>query len=110
MPSYILQPTAGEEFFVYWSTVVDDALGWGNEAELVREFPMEVMSADRFARARETGSSSLVGWSKRGEPLMVGQQGMLPWDALPDYIARIVAGQPTDDLIQPFNEDREDPT
>ena len=71
MASFIVKPTRDREFYVRWSTVVDDVTACGSRAELTEYLakfgkPNEADTA-RFDRADETGSSAyggLYGWDR----------------------------------------------
>lgn len=55
MPTYIIKPSRDEDFYVWWSTVVDAPIGWGprDYVPLGSEGRPE-----RFARADERGTSA----------------------------------------------------
>ncbi len=62
MGHIILKPSPDEDFYLYWSTVVDMAMDWGTRAELMAEWPDELLdAADRWERADSNGSSSRLG-------------------------------------------------
>lgn len=68
MPSFIVKPTRDRDFYVRWSTVVDDVTACGSRAELLEYLtkfkPYGEADPARFDRADETGTSAVpdVGW------------------------------------------------
>ena len=55
MPTYIIKPSRDEDFYVWWSTVVDAPIGWGPRDYV----PLDNEgSPERFARADERGTSA----------------------------------------------------
>lgn len=67
MPRFIVKPDPAEDFYVYWSTIVDEVIACGSRAELadwLTEYggAYQVPHSVRFGRADRTGSSSLHGW------------------------------------------------
>lgn len=65
MPSYIVKPKPDEDFYIYWSTVVDGPVGWGSRKDLKRDISGDSLIAgndQRFDRADETGTSSIAGF------------------------------------------------
>ena len=69
MPSFIVKPDRDRDFYVRWSTVVDDVTACGSRAELTEYLtlfgkPNEADPA-RFDRADESGTSTqgeAAGW------------------------------------------------
>ena len=59
MAHILLKPSADEDFYVYWSTVVDMPIGWGDNSTLraMEDFAEELSDADRWYRADKTGTS-----------------------------------------------------
>lgn len=69
MPSFIVKPDRDRDFYVRWSTVVDDVTACGNRAELTEYLTKFCVYGEadpaRFDRADETGSSAhgeVAGW------------------------------------------------
>ncbi|MFF9565781.1 hypothetical protein ACF1AJ_20700 [Leifsonia sp. NPDC014704] len=61
MPHYILKPRPERDFYIDWSTVVDRPADWGSREMLSAELDGRSAAPERFDRADETGTSSLVG-------------------------------------------------
>lgn len=58
MPSFIVKPRAGEDFYVVWSTVVDAPTMFGTRDELISDYPSRSeFASERFDRADEYGTS-----------------------------------------------------
>jgi hypothetical protein len=65
VPSYIVKPKPDEDFYIYWSTVVDSPTRWGTRKELKHDLAGDSLIAgndQRFERADETGTSSIDGF------------------------------------------------
>lgn len=72
MPSFIVKPNPDRDFYVRWSTIVDDATACGSRAELTEYLtkfkPYWEADPARFERADETGTSGydeaegFLGW------------------------------------------------
>lgn len=65
MSSYIVKPKPDEDFYIYWSSVVDAPTMWGTRAEMAQALDRRGRDEGepvRFARADETGTSSLDGF------------------------------------------------
>lgn len=67
MPGHIVKPSRDRDFYVRWSTVVDDVTACGSRAELTEYLAKfhGYIAADpaRFDRADESGSSAVEGSS-----------------------------------------------
>lgn len=63
MPAYIIKPTKDRNFYVRWSTIVDDVTACGSRAELTEYLtkfkPYGEADPARFDRADETGTSAV---------------------------------------------------
>lgn len=57
MPSYIIKPDPHTNYYVVWSTVLDNWTLAGTREELEQEYP-EHTSPERFDRADEYGTSA----------------------------------------------------
>lgn len=67
MSNYILQPDAGEDFYAYWSTIVDSPIAWGTREQLTKQFGEDAMREERWERAEKFGTSSMIGSHSREE-------------------------------------------
>jgi hypothetical protein len=56
VPTFIVKPVQGEDFYVAWSTVVDAPTGWGSREQISRQAWVKA-TPDRLARADEYGTS-----------------------------------------------------
>lgn len=88
MPSYIVKADPDEDWYCYWSTVVDAPVAFGTRAELEAApwmTPAEV-APDRFARADETGSSAnWANWPADQQPYIWSDtEGFVLMDCGPD--------------------------
>lgn len=66
MPTYVVKPDRVHDFYVAWSTVVDNVVGVGTRAEMVANH----YAAERVDRADEYGTSAieprgLFGWDDK---------------------------------------------
>ena len=61
MPTFIVKPNRYEDFYVFWSTVVDAPTGFGTRAELVAACPPDRSVTERLDRADERGTSMIDG-------------------------------------------------
>jgi hypothetical protein len=118
MPSYIIKPERDRDFYVYWSTVVEAPVAFGDReyilsylrAELERDSATSPQG--RLRRADETGSSAL--WPSPSDPaygwddneLIYQQQGTLRRDRLPELCKRLTGDDHADvsDLLTPFED------
>src|SRR5436305_5552705 len=57
MPSFIVKPVAGEDFYVVWSTVVDAPTAFGSRQELEPLLRGDEGAPERFDRADQYGTS-----------------------------------------------------
>lgn len=58
MGRFIIKPSKDEDFYVEWSTVVDNWVTTGNRREMVEELGIR---EERLVRADQCGSSGLIG-------------------------------------------------
>jgi hypothetical protein len=59
MPTFVIKPKRDEDFYVYWSTVVDCPVACGTRAEMLTQ---EDVTEERMQRADANGSSDRMGW------------------------------------------------
>lgn len=66
MPSFVVKPNRDEDFYVYWSTVVDAPTAFGSRAEMLQHHEI---TPDRMRRADLNGTSAHdvrdYGWDDR---------------------------------------------
>lgn len=72
----IIKPIRDEDFYVVYSSVVDAPIRCGSRAELEADY--EHAKPDRFARADETGTSSLLGWDGWDTQTFTVREGFRP--------------------------------
>lgn len=107
MPHEVVRAEPGEDLYVVWSTVVDDALVAGDAAEvlefLTTDCPRtyeprvaEAMASE--ARAAAHGGSGETVWGTR--VLFCGGRGLLP-RRLAEYLAAKEGDDPTRRLMEP---------
>lgn len=116
MPSYLLKCAPDEDFYVYWSDVVEAPVAWGTRAEIseyMRTHTREAGSrGERFSRADAAGSSAL--WPSRSKPvygwdspcLIYEQRGTLPRASLRALCEALERGdeEAAWDLLKPFED------
>ena len=116
VPTYIVKPNRDEDFYVWWSTIVDCPVGWGPRDDSE--------PAVRYERADKEGSS--VQWRAPGYPVPFGwddesftlmEQDDLDytdawWDLpranLREFCRCRDEGRPIDDLVRRMAHDDED--
>lgn len=109
MPTYIIKPSRDEDFYVWWSTIVDAPVAWGPRDDSE--------PAERWERADERGTSAnWTDWPIEKmpyrwdcEPLLIREQPDLPdggegWWYIPranlrEFCRRLDAGEPIRDLV-----------
>jgi hypothetical protein len=114
MPSYIVKPDRGEDFYVIWSTVVEAPLAFGDRAYL-QTLTHHETAPERFARADERGSSAMwpstndpyLGYSSKG--MIYEQRGWLPRGNLKAACALLGEDERADigALLEPFEDEAE---
>lgn len=125
MPSYVVKPTREEDFYVYWSEIVEAPVMWGNRAETLAYLASRPDSdrtnpVERLDRADQHGSSALwprvtdpiYGWNDSG--MIYQQQGYLPRTRLREMVQRFTDANPgsdecvitpdVSDLLEPFED------
>jgi hypothetical protein len=118
MPSYVIKLDPALDLYVYWSTVVEAPLFWGDAAELT-EYLVENGEkkpeysrpeiAQRIARANQNGSSAIgfrFGYWDDTH-LIYQQEGMLPRSRLHDFLASFNEEKQTFDtsMLEPFEDE-----
>ncbi len=65
MGHILLKPSKDEDFYIYWSTVVDMPMAWGTRADLQTDpdFWTELAAEDRWERTDASGTSERFGSS-----------------------------------------------
>ena len=101
MPRYILKPDPAEDFYVYWSTVVESPIGWGDRKTMEAEWPNE-MATERFERADATGSSSMDRFFEWGDNWIYEQKGFVGHAQLKTMCERKERMEPVLDLVRPL--------
>ena len=116
MPSYIVKPDRGVDYYVVWSDIVEAPTAAGTRAEIqaCAWRPGEV-TGDRFDRADRTGCSAqwpdperpIYGWDDDG--MIYEQRGWLPRRNLRVATERLVADESDriTDLLLPFEHETE---
>lgn len=122
MPTYIIKPERETDLYVWWSTIVDAPVGWGDRADALAHGTAE----DRLERADRTGTSAnWTNWPAEkmpyryddGEPMILREQDdldesegcwLLPRANLLEFVKRRDAGEPIDDLVTFERYDDED--
>jgi hypothetical protein len=118
MPSFIVKPERGIDFYVLWSTVVDAPIAWGSRQELSEAGDGfrgdKTYAHDRFERADHNGTSmqdgSWFGWDDETIIVMnMPKDGILRRINLRKYLDSIViengaAVSADDSLIEPFED------
>ena len=117
MPSYIVKADPDQDYYVMWSEVAEAPTFAGTRAEMEAcdYFAPAEVSAERFARADEFGTSCqataggkiyrFYEWSDPG--MIYQQQGTLPRARLREVCDRLDANEHADvsDLLEPFEDD-----
>lgn len=116
LPSYVIKISRDEDFYVYWSDIVEAPLMWGSRVE-TEEYLAERPDSDRtdpgerLDRADVRGTSALwpslidpiYNWDDPG--LIYQQQGVLPRASLKALCERLGEDEQADvsDLLSPFD-------
>lgn len=102
MGRYLLKPTQDSDFYVDWSTIVEDAISWGSREDMKGWGATE----ERLARCDQYGTSarwfrrSWLGegaYTKDGE--IWKQQGWLPYIQMEAFFNKIAELYPGDEEI-----------
>lgn len=117
MPSYIVKIDRDTDRYVYWSTIVDAPLFYGNRAEMenylqtrANHHSPELAGADRFERANETGTSSVDGfydWDDTGG-FMFEQRGTVQRSDIPELVRLMDESKSYDHLVTPWVDDEDE--
>lgn len=112
MPSYIVKINKEEDFYVYWSDIVEAPHVWGTRDHVTKYMLRigEDASHARFDRANETGTSAMQGdydWDDHGFIYM--QQGFLRREDLAEFLGSYGRDDEFDlSLLEPFEDDEEE--
>lgn len=121
MPSYVIKTDREHERYVYWSTVVEAPLAWGNRADMLAKLSEESdpylrddaphHPNNRMARADEFGTSchdlgdGLRFYSWDEDSLIYQQEGVVQRGDLWELCQRLKHGEPVADLLKPFDDE-----
>lgn len=116
MPSHILKVAPDRDLYVYWSTIVEAPVAYGDRAwmrdyliaDAAHPYSDKGNPDERLDRADRAGSSALwpsmtnpaYGWDDNG--LIYQQQGWLPRHKLGEMVERLDLEQPVDGLLEPL--------
>lgn len=112
MPTYIVKPDRDRDFYVSWSTVVDNVTGCGTRSDFIAE---PDVTEERMARADANGTSALdpsaYGWDD--ETFLVHNMpdpphvGLLPRKLLAQFALLCVEGRDTEAaaFLEPLEDD-----
>jgi hypothetical protein len=124
MPSFIVKAKPDEDFYVYWSTIVDCPVAWGTRAELSGHLSPDEAKDERWERADKNGTSAKLpdvpdseqwfGWNdlefgiRECIPYRDGGWYDLPRHNLRELCERLDAEQDAIDLLV-FTPDEDEP-
>lgn len=100
MGKYLLKPKKDVDFYLDWSTFVDDAIAWGDREFMLRQG----YSEERLTKCDQVGTSALwfrrswLGESGRGGEIW-RQQGWLRYSQMEDFFNAIAELYPDDAKI-----------
>lgn len=108
MPSYIVKVNKEDDFYVYWSDIVDAPHCWGTKAE-VSDYMKRIWddtSFGRWERADLTGTSSMVGYHDWDSGFIYKQLGFLKRSNLGEFLASYDKEENEFDLslLEPFED------
>ena len=108
MPSFVVKPVRDRDEYVYWSTIVEAPLAWGDRTQMAEYLRDKGEEGDgrRIDRADATGSSAfegVFGWAD--DEVIYQQQGNVRRSDLWELCERLGSGRPVDDLITPWEDD-----
>lgn len=98
MGRLIIKPERDVDFYVEWSTIVENVTAMGTRAELAKlldDYHPGDGSADRFDRADRTGTSAMwgskppYGWD---DEYLMAEQRLLPRAKLREYAEAVFVG------------------
>jgi hypothetical protein len=100
MGRFILKPDRDVDFYVEWSTIVENVTAMGTRTELAKllhEYCPGDGAAERFDRADQTGSSATWGDSPSApygwdDEYLMAEQRLLPRAKLREYAEAVNAG------------------
>jgi hypothetical protein len=93
MPKYIIKPNPEVDFYVDWSTIVEDAISWGDR-KFMRKCGVE---KERLERADQTGTSAYGQKDRSGE--IWKQKGWLYYSQMEDFFTKLAELYPGDERI-----------
>lgn len=112
MPSYVIKADPFRDEYVYWSTVVEAPLFWGDAVAMTSylDGTGEAGDGGRIDRADEFGTSCMdlgdglrfYDWSTGS--LIYKQQGLFWRDDIWALCRRLSQGAPVDDLLRHFDD------
>lgn len=115
MGHIIIKPSPDRDEYVYWSTVVEAPLAYGNRAEMLKHIERDDRYGNdapevRMARTDRHGSSSLegfYGWDDK--EFIYEQRGLLPRSKLFEACRLLDEDREPDvwDLVAPFEDETE---
>lgn len=71
MPSYVVKPKPDDDFYVYWSTIVEGPTNFGPHSAMIQD---PEITAERLDRADRTGTSCEVGFFAWDEDDLIYEQ------------------------------------
>jgi hypothetical protein len=109
MPSFPIKPRPDKDFYVLWSTVVDDVVGYGTRKEVEALILEDRISWIRHETERAFARADNTEHRLGREGLIVsngpeGRAGLLSLDRLYDYAQLLIADEPARaaSLVDPF--------
>lgn len=111
MPQYVVKVSPDRDFYVEWSTIVDDVIGFGTRVEMIdhlrRNSQIGGPPEPRMERADLTGTSingaRLGGWDH--DTFVINQLGLLSRSDLEAY-AVAKTDREAFALLKPFEDDK----
>lgn len=81
-----MKPDPNEDFYVEWSTNIDEPIAYGDKAEF-QEYDPKVYTDDRFERADKYGTTSYLGSMGFGtETMWICQSWEIKRDQIKPYV------------------------
>lgn len=104
MGRYLIKPKKDVDFYVYWSSFIDDGVAWGDKEFLMAQDFHPPLDKSRFQRCDEKGTSAY--WFSNvwedGQGEVWRQEGFLPYSNMEDFFTAIENLYP-DDIPIPEN-------
>jgi len=118
MPSYVIKVDPSRDEYVYWSTIVEAPVAWG-DGDFMRQYLSlhdELGDGCRLVRANKYGTSCMdlgdglrfYDWTT--ESLIYQQQGLIDRDDLWALCMRLERREDVADLLRPFDDATPTPT